>query len=402
MDITIFPGFLSGTIAAMASKSQAHRLLILAALADRPMTLYCPEISRDMEATARCLNTLGADISTNYQGFSVNPIQKISKTAILDCGESGSTLRFLLPLAGALGVDATFQMAGRLPQRPLSPLWEEMEAKGCTLSRPTPNTIRCQGRLIPGTYRLRGDVSSQFVTGLLLAFAVMEGPSTLELTSPLESKPYVDMTLAALERFFARIRAGEDRFQVTPAPLTAPERLWVEGDWSNAAFWLGAKSLGSTVDVTNLDPSSPQGDRAVVSILPRLGGDCVVDCRDIPDLVPILAVVAATKEGTTCFTGAARLRLKESDRIATVCNLVNALGGHARETADGLVVDGGAFTGGTVDAAGDHRIAMAAAIAATVCAAPVTVLGAECVTKSYPSFWEDYEKLGGRYEQHLR
>lgn len=402
MDMTIIPGPLSGTIAAMASKSQAHRLLILAALGDRPVTLFCPEISRDMEATARCLNALGAEITTNTQGFSVNPMKNRPETALLDCGESGSTLRFLLPLAGALEVDATFQMAGRLPQRPLSPLWEELERGGCRLSRPTADTIRCQGRLMPGTYRLRGDVSSQFVTGLLLAFLALDSPCRLELTTPLESKPYVDMTLGAMERFGAQVRAGENRFTVTPGPLAAPTALRVEGDWSNAAFWLGAKALGAQLTVTGLDPNSPQGDRAVAELLPRLGKGCAIDCRDIPDLVPILAAVAAAKEGRTQFTGAGRLRLKESDRITTVCNLVNALGGRAVEAPDGLTVEGGSLGGGTVDAAGDHRIAMAAAIAATVCREPVTILGADCVTKSYPHFWADYRKLGGNYEQHLR
>lgn len=187
MDITIQPGKLSGSITAIPSKSQAHRLLICAAFANNATTLVCPDTNRDIEATVECLNALGADIVRTETGYSVNPIGRIPATAVLNCCESGSTLRFMLPIVGALGVDATFQMAGRLPQRPLSPLWEEMARMGCCLTRPTDDTIRCCGKLRPGDYFIDGSVSSQFITGLLLAAPLMDGDCRIKIMGKLES-----------------------------------------------------------------------------------------------------------------------------------------------------------------------------------------------------------------------
>ena len=201
MDITITPKKLSGRVTAIPSKSQAHRLLICAAFADSPTVLHCPDTNRDIEATAACLRALGADIQRTAEGYTVSPIQAIPATALLPCRDSGSTLRFLLPVVGALGVDAVFQMEGRLPQRPLSPLWEEMERMGCQLSRPAEDTLRCQGKLKAGTYTISGGVSSQFITGLLLACALIRGESRIEITGKLESAPYVTMTLRAMEGF---------------------------------------------------------------------------------------------------------------------------------------------------------------------------------------------------------
>ena len=384
MDITIQPGKLRGTVAAIPSKSQAHRYLICAALGNRPITLICPDTNQDIEATADCLRALGADIQRTESGYTVDPIRSTPKTAVLNCRESGSTLRFLLPITGALGVDATFQMEGRLPNRPLSPLWEEMERMGCTLTRPTKTTLRCRGKLRQGAYSIDGGVSSQFITGLLFALSLVGG-SPLEVAGKVESKPYIAMTLQAMALF-----------RDPPASLT------VEGDWSNSAFWLAAKALGSELEVTNLDADSAQGDKAVASILPLLlDGSPIVSAADIPDLVPILSVVAAASHGAV-FTNIGRLRLKESDRVASTIAMLQALGGKADATDDTLTVHPGTFTGGTVDSVGDHRIAMAAAIASTACKAPVTVLGAQAVNKSYPLFWEEFHRLGGNYELYLR
>ena len=385
MDITIRPGHLSGLVEAIPSKSQAHRLLICAAFADRETTLICPETNRDIEATADCLRALGAKIQRTDSAYVVEPIGDYPEKATLPCRESGSTLRFLLPIAGAMGVNATFLMEGRLPQRPLSPLWEEMERMGCSLTRPTPDTVRCTGKLKPGTYSIAGNVSSQYITGLLFAHRLIEGECTLEITGRLESAPYVEMTRRAIDLF----------------EHGSPGELYVEGDWSNGAFWLAAQALGSALTVTNLNPQSPQGDRAVADWLPRLREFRTIDATDIPDLVPILAVTAAANEGAL-FTGIRRLRLKESDRVATVIELIESLGGSAEATEDTLRIRGTGLKGGTVHAHNDHRIAMAAAIAATVCKEPVTVLGAECVEKSYPSFWAVYARSGGNYEQYLR
>ena len=397
MDITITPGKLSGSVTVIPSKSQAHRLLICSAFADKSTTLYCPDTNRDIEATAGCLNALGANIRRASWGYEIDPVKQIPETAALDCHDSGSTLRFLLPVAGALGTDAIFRMEGRLPHRPLSPLWEEMARMGCNLTRPSGNTIRCCGKLRAGDYSIDAGISSQFVSGLLFAAALIPGESRIRLTGNIESRPYITMTQQAMARFGIktdglRIRGGE--------PFRSPGAVAVEGDWSNGAFFLAAKALGNAVETANLSPDSPQGDRAVAELLPQLERNITVSAADIPDLVPILAVVAACRRGAT-FTDVRRLRLKESDRVASVISMIHALGGSAQATEDTLTVFGTGLSGGTVDSVNDHRIAMAAAIAATVCTQPVTILCAQCVEKSYPNFFDEYRRLGGHYEQYL-
>ena len=389
MDMTITPRPLKGDITVIPSKSQAHRLLICAAFADAPTDLICPDTNRDIEATVDCLNALGASITRTDSGYCVIPMANAPASATLNCCESGSTLRFMLPMVGALGVDATFQMAGRLPQRPLSPLGEEMERMGCTLTRPTADTLRCQGRLRSGKYSIDGGVSSQYITGLLFAQSLIDGESSLEVTGKIESLPYIRLTENAMALFNA-------------PHYHSPGRLTVEGDWSNGAFWVAAQMLDNDLSIHGLNDASIQGDRAVVDICRDLcAGTPTVDASNIPDLVPILSIVAGAKKGAV-FTNIQRLRIKESDRVASTIAMVEALGGRAWATEDTLTVCGTGYRGGTVDAQNDHRIAMSAAIAATVCTEPVTVLGAEAVKKSYPKFWDEYARLGGNYEQYLR
>ena len=388
MDITIFPGTLSGALSVIPSKSMAHRYLICGALSDGPTKLLCPETNSDIEATVHCLNALGAAIDRTAYGYHIQPICELPQQADFNCGESGSTLRFLLPVVGALGINATFRMEGRLPQRPLSPLWEEMERKGCSLTRPDANTIRCTGKLAPGDYVMDGGVSSQFITGLLFGLSLIDGPTDLQITGNIESKPYIQMTCVAMELFHA-------------PNYRSPGTVSVEGDWSNGAFWLAANELGSNIHVNNLNPDSSQGDRIIERLLPGLKSNITIDSKDIPDLVPILAVVAGANRGAV-FSNVSRLRLKESDRVESTICMIRSLGGRAEVTENTLIVYGTGFTGGTVDSFNDHRIAMAAAVATTVCQVPVTILGAESVTKSYPTFWDEYRKLGGNYEQHLR
>lgn len=398
MDLRIFPGKLAGQTAAIPSKSQAHRLLICAALADGPTQLHCAQSNRDLDATAACLNALGAEVRATETGFSVRPMEHIPTKATLPCGESGSTLRFLLPLAAALGVEATFRLEGRLPQRPLSPLWEELERKGCQLSRPTPDTILCRGQLQPGSFRLSGSISSQYFTGLMLALPLLSGSSRLLVQGQLESKPYVDMTQQTLALFGVQADLGEiqgcQRYQ-------SPGRVTVEGDWSNAAFFLTAQALGSPVSVTGLNPDSAQGDREIRNLLQSMESCSTISGAQIPDLIPILAVFAACRQGAV-FTHIQRLRMKESDRVASTLAMITALGGHGWADADTMTISGTGLTGGQVDAHNDHRIAMASAIAATCCSQPVILLDAQCVQKSDPHFWEVYAQLGGQYEQYLR
>ena len=398
MDITIFPTKLTGTIRAISSKSQAHRLLICAAFSDRETLLHCTDTNEDIEATADCLRSLGATICRTEDRYHVSPITSIPNRAELHCRESGSTLRFMLPIAGALGVTTTFYLKGRLAQRPLSPLWEEMERMGCRLSRPTEDTILCEGKLRAGEYSIDGSVSSQFITGLLFAFPLIDGDCKLHITGKTESLPYIQMTQAATKAF----GVDTDHYQVTKgAHFVSPGTFTVEGDWSNGAFFLAAKALGSPLTVTGLDQFSPQGDKAVAEILANIDNNPTVDAADIPDLVPILAVAGGAKNGIS-FKNICRLRLKESDRVATVCAMLEKLGAATEATENTLIIYPAVYGGCTVDAAGDHRIAMAAAIAATVASQPVTISGAQCVSKSYPAFWNDYKKLGGCYEQYIR
>lgn len=399
MNVTIYPGKLRGTLEINPSKSQAHRLMILAAFGDKPTRLLCGQSNRDMDATADCLRALGAGIERGAGYFLVTPVVQIPGEATLCCRDSGSTLRFLLPVAAALGVDARFRMEGRLPARPLSPLWEEMERMGCRLERPEERVLRCTGKLKAGTFTLDGGVSSQFLTGLMLAAPLMEGETRIRILGKLQSRPYVDMTCQALSLF--GIPCRDFTLQGGEKPRS-PGELTVEGDWSTAAFFLAANALGSSVTLTGLLPDSAQGDRAAAELLPALGqGRQTISLADIPDLAPALAVTAACCHGAV-FTDIQRLRLKESDRVASILRMLIALGGRAEAGEDTMTVEATGLTGGTVDPGNDHRIAMAAAIAATACREPVTVTGAECAEKSYPRFFEEYRRLGGNYEQHLR
>lgn len=397
MDITITPKKLKGDLTLIPSKSQAHRYLICAAFSDKPTTIICPAINRDIEATATCLNALGATITYKENRYHVIPTKYIPSFAILPCAESGSTLRFMLPIIGALGVNAQFLLEGRLPQRPLSPLWEEMVRMGCTLDWIDQNTLRCTGKLRSGNYTINGSVSSQFITGLLFALSLIPGKSQLVIDGTVESRPYIEMTKLALADF------GVDVTDITLCgryPFSSPGVVVIEGDWSNGAFFHVANYLGSGVDIRGLNDKSPQGDRVIVDILKNFGQFAEINAMNIPDLVPVLSV-AATRYGAR-FTNIRRLRLKESDRVESVINMLSALGIQSVSDENTLTVYPGTISGGTVDSANDHRIAMAAAVAATVATGTVTILDAQCVAKSYPTFWVEYGKLGGTYEQYIR
>lgn len=412
MDVKIAPVPLAGTLPAIPSKSDAHRALICSALADRPTVLELPQTSADIDATCACLEALGAIIARRGDTVTVTPIRSLPEKALLDCGESGSTLRFLLPVAAALCPSVCFTGHGRLPERPIGELKSAMEAHGVAFSSEK-LPFDTSGLLVGGNYRLPGNVSSQYITGLLLAMPKLSLPSTLILTTALESAAYVDITLHALRRFGISVNLLSNGYAVPGGQtFSSPGTLAVDGDWSNGAFFLAAGALGRPVTLTGLDLDSPQGDKAVLEVLKSFGaevsvsgGDVTVapaplqgitlDVSEIPDLLPILAVVAACASGETRFEGAARLRLKESDRLTATANLLRALGGDAEELPDGLIVRGRALTGGTADGCNDHRIVMAAAVAAIRCAGAVTVTGAEAVHKSYPAFFDDYAKLGG-------
>ena len=379
----IDPCQLSGTVRVPPSKSMAHRTIIAAALAGTEEPEGVGD-SRDIQATRTCLAALRA------------PGAGLPE---LDCGESGSTLRFLVPLSMALRGGGRFTGRGRLMERPLGPYETLFQARGADWSLEG-NTLTVRGRLPAGRYELPGDVSSQFVTGLLLALPLAEGESEIVLTSPLESADYVDLTLEVLERHGIRIGRARDRFTVPGGQTYRPCRMTVPGDWSQGAVWYAADFLDHRVKIEGLDETSAQADRRIAAYYWRLArpGDRELDVSQCPDLAPALGAMAALARGNTRLTGAGRLRLKESDRLSAIAETIRRLGGQAREEADSLVIRGvDRLEGGErVDSRGDHRIAMMAAVLATRCRRPVSILQMECVDKSYPEFWNDFTKLGGK------
>ena len=384
MDLCIRPGRLSGSVTPPPSKSMAHRVVLAQMLSAHPGKTENLSASQDILATEGCVAALKAAQS------GVLPH--------LDCGESGSTLRFLIPIALAMAGGGVFTGRGRLMERPQKPYFDIFDEKGISYGL-TGGMLTIRGRLTPGVYRLPGNVSSQFVTGLLYALPLLEGDSEIVITSPLESRGYVDMTVDTLTRFGVAVENRHyERFLVPGNQRFQGRDAAIEADWSQAGFWYAAGFLGNPVELQGLDPASAQGDRVVSELCQQLAkpGDTDIDVSGCPDLLPPLAVMAAVRNGTTRFVNAARLRIKESDRLATVCAMLTTLGGQAEEGPDSLTVRGvEKLSGGTVDGANDHRIVMAAAIAATACTGPVTILGAEAVRKSYPTFWEEYDRLGG-------
>ncbi len=432
----ITPTPLAGTVPAIASKSMAHRAIIAAALANGVTDIRCATTCADIEATIGCLTSLGARIERAGEALlRVHPIPKSRAHGILralagrtlDCNESGSTLRFMLPVACALGADATFTGAARLGARPLEPLAGELIAAGCSLEGLGGFPLRCEGRIRPGRFELSGNVSSQYISGLLLAAPLLDGATQVDVIGTLESRPYVDLTIEVLAAFGVTVSVREGAtpgglplasFTVAAdAAFRTPGAITVEGDWSNAAFWLCAGALGThAVTVTGVEAGSVQGDRAVSGALMLFGAKgrrnahsstirperlrgITLDAHDIPDLVPVLAAVAACAEGTTRITGCARLRIKESDRLLTTTAELEHLGARVTIEGNDLVIEGQPrLRGGRVESHNDHRIAMMAAIAAVRCEEPVEIAGAEAVNKSYPDFFDHYRLLGGQVE----
>ena len=409
MNVTITPGPLSGAVTPPPSKSQAHRLLIAAALADGESTITNVGRSQDIEATVNCLEELGAGFSwagstVTVRGMGANPMSPLRRMACprLACGESGSTLRFLIPVALAVRGGGIFTGRGRLMERPLKPYFDLFGEKGI-FHEFQDGALTVTGMLTPGTYRLPGDVSSQFITGLLYALPLLEGESEIVLTTPLESRGYADMTVEALSQFGVRVETRENGWHIPGGQLYRPRSLAVEADWSQAAFWYAAMYLWD-VDVQGMNPHSSQGDRVMADYFDQffMWADSF-DVSGCPDLAPPLAVMAALRGmGHTRLVNAARLRIKESDRLASITAVLSALGADVEEGPDFLKITGKErLAGGVeVDSFNDHRIAMMAAIAATRGNHPVTINGAECVSKSYPNFWEEFEQLGGDIQRH--
>ncbi|HIZ20835.1 MAG TPA: 3-phosphoshikimate 1-carboxyvinyltransferase [Firmicutes bacterium] len=416
--VRVSPSAIRGRITPPPSKSAAHRALLCAALAGGGEVRGILD-SEDMRATVGALPALGA--LPRWEGGTVclapAPGARPNVPAAVDCGESGSTLRFLIPLFAAKGIPAVFTGRGRLPERPLGVYADclpshgvEMQAPGGGKSLP----LRVSGRLEAGCFRLPGDVSSQFVTGLLLALPLCGGESEICLTTPLQSAAYVTMTIETMARFGVQAEALPDGWRIPGGQAYRPHAETVEGDWSQAAFLLAAGALGGEVRLTGLDPASCQGDREALALFRRFGAQVqetadgilcrraplhgiAVDASQIPDLVPVLAVTAALAEGVTHITGAARLRLKESDRLAAVAHCLRRLGGRVEEHPDGLTIYGQPRLPGGAEVPGfnDHRIVMSMAVAALGCEKPVVITDAASVRKSWPAFFTDFQQIGG-------
>ncbi len=413
-------GRLTGSVTPPPSKSQAHRLLICAALGTTQSKIACDTLNDDLRATMDSLNALGASIVYANGEFDVVPVTR-RKGGELPCGESGSTLRFLLPIAAALGADATLTGKGKLPQRPMQPLCEALTAHGVEIIEHCSDAhlpLTCKGQLTGGVYSLAGDISSQYFTGLLFALPLLSSPGTINIIGELTSASYVGMTLDALRLSGITVEQRQGGFYI-PAPqkYKVPARLQVEGDWSAAAFWIVAGVIGrNPVTVCGMNADSLQGDRRIIEHLRRMGADIhftdngitaypsqlrgtELDCVDTPDLVPILSVAAAAAQGTTLFTHVGRLRYKESDRLAAMQTLLQAFGVSSEIGEDTYAVTGGnAVATEAVDSFGDHRIAMSAAVLSTIARGETIIKDAECVAKSYPLFFEDFAALGGNVD----
>lgn len=420
MNVTITPRKLNGTIDAIPSKSHAHRVLIAQKLAQlqgqrKADSLVIPTFSDDIAATKNCL------------------VQLDKQMPYLDCKESGSTLRFMLPVAMALKNETVFIGSGKLPYRPISPLKEEMEAHGCSfrmgnteqkISDKYKEICTITGRLQPGEYSLAGNVSSQFITGLLFALPLLDGDSVLRLTTKLESAGYVDLTLGVLRAFGIDVKRSftDEGFEVYEIAgnqkYIEPDGLAVEGDWSNASFWLVCGALGGNVTVRGLDLESSQRDKEILNVLRQMGAEiaikglcditvscpsglkgCEVSVAQTPDMVPVLAAAMALADGSSLITNAERLKIKESDRLRTVYDFLSKLDADITYAGEGLSLTGKpALCGGEISSHNDHRIAMAAAVASCGCKGAVTITGAEAVKKSYPDFFKDFAALGGKVE----
>ncbi len=414
MNIELMPKRLEGSVSVPASKSCMHRGIICAALCAGTSEISPSVLSADIEATLAAVEALGAKVQIEEEkiiirGIASTPVQGVT----IDAHESGSTLRFLIPIACALGVCAEFIGRGKLPGRPIGTYAKLLPAKGITISTKEGLPFSVSGKLECGSYAVEGHISSQFITGLLLALPLCDGQSIIEITTEPQSVPYIDITLSIMEKFGIACINENYRKIIVPAGKYQSTAYHAEKDWSQAAFWLVAGAIGDgDIWCEGLSSKSFQGDREILDILKRCGvkvehmeekgiravggqyGGITVDARHIPDLVPILAVLGSLCDGRFEIIGAERLRIKESDRLCAIATELGKLGADIKETEDGLIIHGKKqLEGGKVFGHNDHRIVMALAVAATRCKNKVVIEGAEAVNKSYPEFFEHYRRL---------
>lgn len=404
MDIKITPHKLCGTVSVPSSKSIVHRALICAALADGNSVVKGVSFSDDIYATVNSLKALGAKFVIDNDTVFVTGISSPPNHAVIDCNESGSTLRFIIPVAAALGVSTTFTGKGRLPERPITPYIREMSKKSISFDYNNTMPFSVKGTLTGGKYFLEGDISSQFITGLLFALPLLEKDSEIILTSPLQSKPYVDITIDCLSRFGVGVSETQNGYTIKGNQKYLPSSFSSEGDYSQAAFFFVANAIGNNVRIDNLNEKSIQGDKKIVEVLREIGYNdkkgkldgFSINASDIPDLVPILAVLGCFCGSESRIFGAQRLKIKESDRLLAISSVLNKLGSDITPVNDGLIIRPvKSFHGGVCQSFGDHRIVMSLAVAATRSESDVIIQNADAVNKSYPDFFNDYINLGG-------
>ena len=411
MEVRIVPSPLGGRVTVPPSKSAAHRALICAALANGQsrVTPYCT--SKDIKATVFCLKSLGMNIEEDKNGYTVSK-GEIKKNSTLNFNESGSTARFLLPIAAALGADITAVGEGRLPERPMDTLTKLFREHGVDASSDS-LPITLNGKLSGGNFCLPGNISSQFISGLLLAAPLIEGEVSIVPTTAPQSVGYIDMTVSAMKKYGAKVSETNNGWLVSKDARYTASNTVIEGDWSQAAFFMAAAAIGADIKIEGLDFASLQGDMAALDVFAAFGANISIEdgvlhvkkgklrgievnAENIPDMVPAIAATAAFAEGKTVIHSAERLRLKESDRIKTTLAALNAMGIETEEKPDGMVIYGGTPKGATLDGANDHRIVMAFSVAAAFAKGESIITGAEAVNKSYPEFFEDFKKIGGK------
>lgn len=414
-DVLYRPFVPGGAVTAPPSKSDVHRAIICAALSKGISKIAPVALSNDIKATIGCIKSLGAEAEIEGTTLTVDGTHIFeNKKAVLDCGESGSTLRFFIPVAAAGGVNATFTGSGRLPERPIGIFTEALPKAGVECATTGGLPLEISGALHSGRFEIPGNVSSQFITGLLFALPLLDGDSDIVLTSPIESAGYINMTIRTMSRFGVKIEETDYGWHIKGSQSYKPTDYKTDGDWSQAAFFMVAAALGGCVTVNGVSGDSAQGDKAVAEILSRFGakvtqtGDGVtvekselkaitIDASQIPDLVPVLAVCASLAKGTTRIINAERLRIKESDRLKTTAELLNTLNADVRELPDGLEINGAShLSGGRVNGCNDHRIVMSAAVCAAGCKGEITCSDAMSINKSYPEFFKYYNSIGGK------
>ena len=416
-NVCIYPSKLKGEVKIPASKSLCHRAIICAGLSEGESSVYNLTLSKDISATCEAMKEIGVKVEEDKNSLKIiGCINKVvDKNINIDCNESGSTLRFMIPIVTALGIKTTFEGRGKLGERPMKTYYDIFDVQNIKYTNSNGNLpLNIDGNLNSGDFMVNGNISSQFISGLLFSLPLLSGDSRIILTSELESKPYIDLTIDVLKRYAVVIQNNNYKeFIIKGEQKYIATDYTVEGDYSQGAFWLVAGLLGAEVVCTNLNLNSIQGDRVIIDIIKKLGGNinceddkiwstlsktsgAIIDVSDCPDLVPILAVISALSEGTTQIINGGRLRFKESDRLMAICKELNKLGANIEETEDGLVIIGKSeLNGGTVDSWNDHRIAMALSIASLKCTKPVIIKNSDCVKKSYPDFWKHFKELGG-------